>query len=331
MFASIACFPNLPGYEFLMQQPQGAQQLSGLAAILPKRGFDNLYVYNGDFSWDNQQGFFRHQGMSHFIGRNDYINPAFIDPTWGVPDQEMFSRAAVELDQLAVQEKPFYAILQTLSNHTPFVVPEPLPIKAVTNQGAMNERMTAMKYSDWALGEFFRQVEHTDWYKQTLFAILGDHGFTTSNQVTDIDLLRFHIPLLLIGPGIREQFGSTQSIVGTQIDLVPTLVARLEQPFTHACWGRDLLDLPEQDSGFGMIKPSGSDKTVAMIKGNKILVRPDGGKDTLYEFSLYPQATAQRLEQTHPLLKKQLDGFIETAMRRLLSIDKQASSPSHSQ
>ena len=317
MFASIACFPNLPGYEYLMQQPQGAQKLSGLAGILPKQDFDNLYVYNGDFSWDNQEGFFRIQGMTRFIGRNDYVDPEFIDPTWGVPDQEMFSRAATELNQLATQEKPFYAILQTLSNHTPFVVPDPLPIEAVTDQGDMNERMTAMKYSDWALGEFFRQVEQTDWYSQTLFAILGDHGFGTPNQVTDIDLLRFHIPLLLIGPGISETFGSKESIVGTQIDLVPTLVARLERPFTHECWGRDLLGLPEHDPGFGMIKPSGSDKTVALIKGSRILVRPAGGSDHLFKYSLYPQASANRLDIPQPLMKKQLDGFIQAAMQRL--------------
>jgi phosphoglycerol transferase MdoB-like AlkP superfamily enzyme len=318
MFASIACFPNLPGYEFLMQQPQGAQQLSGLANILSTPGFNNLYLYNGDFSWDNQEGFFRIQGITRFIGRNDYHNPEFIDPTWGVTDQEMFKRAANELNQLGVQKKPFYAILQTLSNHTPFVVPDPLPIKAITDQGNINERLTAMKYSDWALGEFFRQVEQTNWYQHTLFAILGDHGFALPNQVTEIDMLRFHIPLLLIGPGITEAFGATRSVVGTQVDLVPTLVARLGQPFTHACWGRDLLELPEHDPGFGIIKPSGSDKTVALIKGNKILVRPDGGSEKLYDYTLYPHATANLLNTNQSQMKKQLDGFIQTAMQYLL-------------
>ncbi len=318
MFASIACFPNLPGYEYLMQQPQGAQKLSGLANILSGQGFNNLYLYNGDFSWDNQQGFFRIQGISRFIGRNDYHNPEFIDPTWGVTDQEMFNRAVEELNQFGAQNKPFYAILQTLSNHTPFVVPDPLPIKAITDQGRMNKRLTAMKYSDWALGEFFRQVEETDWYQHTLFAILGDHGFALPNQITEIDLLRFHIPLLLIGPGMTETFGSTRSVVGTQVDLVPTLIARLGRPFIHACWGRDLLNLPDGDRGFGVIKPSGSDKTVALIQGDKILVRPDGGSEKLYDYTLYPHATAQRLNTNQSLMKKILDGYIQAALQYLL-------------
>jgi phosphoglycerol transferase MdoB-like AlkP superfamily enzyme len=58
MFASMACFPNLPSFEYLMRTPEGAHQFSGLPQLLGARGYDNLYVYNGNFQWDNQSGFF---------------------------------------------------------------------------------------------------------------------------------------------------------------------------------------------------------------------------------------------------------------------------------
>ncbi len=83
MFTTMACFPNLPGFEHLMQQPEGLRAFSGLPQLLSARGFDDLYVYNGDFAWDNQAGFFANQGMTTFIGRKDFINPVFSDPTWG--------------------------------------------------------------------------------------------------------------------------------------------------------------------------------------------------------------------------------------------------------
>lgn len=57
MFASMACFPNLPAFEYLMQSPEGGNQFSGLPQLLSARGFQDAYVYNGDFAWDNQQGF----------------------------------------------------------------------------------------------------------------------------------------------------------------------------------------------------------------------------------------------------------------------------------
>ena len=63
MFATMACFPNLPFYEYLMKQPEGANNFSGLTKVLAERDYQSLYVYNGDFAWDNQAGFFRAQQM----------------------------------------------------------------------------------------------------------------------------------------------------------------------------------------------------------------------------------------------------------------------------
>ena len=37
MFATMACFPNLPGFEYLMQTPEGSHKLSGLPELLSAR------------------------------------------------------------------------------------------------------------------------------------------------------------------------------------------------------------------------------------------------------------------------------------------------------
>ena len=68
MFATMACFPNLPGFEYLMEQQEGTHKFSGLPQLLSARQYDDLYVYNGDFGWDNQLGFFGNQGMRNFVG-----------------------------------------------------------------------------------------------------------------------------------------------------------------------------------------------------------------------------------------------------------------------
>ncbi|RLA02324.1 MAG: LTA synthase family protein, partial [Gammaproteobacteria bacterium] len=240
MFATVACFPNLPGYEYLMQNPKGQHRFSGLPTLLKPRGFNDIYVYNGHFSWDNQEGFFRNQGMSRFIGRDDYVDPVFIDTTWGVSDEDMFNRAFKELNRLN-SEQPFFAILQTLSNHTPYALPEVLPVETVNGFGKLDQHLTAQRYSDWALGQFFAKAVTAPWFRETLFVIVGDHGFGLGRQLSDIDLLRFHVPLLLIGPGIQTTYGTRNHTVATQTDVVPTIVSLLGKPFVHQCWGRDLL------------------------------------------------------------------------------------------
>ncbi len=319
MFASMACFPNLPAFEYLMQTPEGGNQFSGLPQLLSARDFQNAYVYNGDFAWDNQQGFFSNQGMTHFVGRNDYINPVVSDPTWGVADQDMFDRSIIELNQLK-DDQPFYALLQTLSNHTPYALPDVLPIEPVTGHGSLDLHLTAMRYSDWALGEFFKQAKQQPWYNDTLFVVLGDHGFGTPEQMTEMDLHRFHVPMLLIAPGVQDKWGASNSTVATQVDMVPTIMGRLGADVQHQCWGRDLLTLPEDDQGFAIIKPSGSDQTVALIKGDRILIQPKDVNPRAWTYQLGDNAqsapSAEHADDAQWL--QQLNAYIQTATSSLL-------------
>ena len=319
MFATMACFPNLPGFEYLMQTPEGSHKLSGLPELLSARKFDDVYVYNGDFAWDNQSGFFSNQGMTTFVGRNDFVNPVFSDPTWGVSDQDMFNRGLEELKKREGKE-PFYALLQTLSNHTPYALPTPLPVEPVTDRGSLNEHLTAMRYSDWALGQFFEKARKEPYFKETLFVVVGDHGFGNEQQISEMDLGRFNVPLLLIGPGIQEKFGARNDTVGTQVDIVPTIMGRLGGEFRQQCWGRDLLTLPEGDKGSGVIKPSGSDQTVAIISDDYLLVQPKDMPAKVWQYKLGANADAKVVTDSPEAteLKTKLESFLQTATKSLL-------------
>lgn len=320
MFATMACFPNLPGFEYLMQTPEGSHKLSGLPQLLSARKYDDVYVYNGDFAWDNQSGFFSNQGMTNFIGRNDFVNPVFSDPTWGVSDQDMFDRGAEELKARQGKGKPFYALLQTLSNHTPYALPANLPVERVTGHGTLDEHLTAMRYSDWALGQFFEKAKKEPYYKDTLFVVVGDHGFGNNEQITEMDLGRFNVPMLMIAPGLQDKFGKRSSIVGTQIDIVPTIMGRLGGDTVHQCWGRDLLNLPAGDLGFGVIKPSGSEQTVALVTGNRILIEPKEMEPKVYSYELGTKPHAEVMPNAPDVaeLRKKLDSFLQTATKSLL-------------
>ena len=315
MFATLACFPNLPGHEYLMYQPEGAHSFSGISRLLAQEDFNRFFVYNGSFTWDNQIGFFQNQGMSHFIGREDYINPKFSDPTWGVSDEDMFDRALVELAK-APKDKPFLAILQTLSNHTPYSLPEPLPMEAIYVDGKLSERLTAMRYADYALGKFFEQARQQDYYRDTLFVLLGDHAFGVGKQLTDIDLLRFHVPLLLVGPGITERYGQRSDVVATQVDVVPTIMSLLGKPYQHQCWGRDVLNLPPDKPGYVIIKPSGNDPTVGIVSGDRLLVRSPDGKRQLFQYRFTPESSVTALEEaeTEAELWQVLQAYLQTAL-----------------
>src|SRR5437867_13049193 len=55
-YACAACFPNLPGYEFLMQSALADQKFDSLPRAFKQRGYQTMFIYNGDFAWDNIYG-----------------------------------------------------------------------------------------------------------------------------------------------------------------------------------------------------------------------------------------------------------------------------------
>ena len=320
MFATLGCFPNLPGYEYLMNQPEGGNSFSGLPKVLSERDYDNVFVYNSDFNWDNQIGFFRGQGVSRFIGRNDFVNPRLYDSTWGVTDEDMFDRAFDEIVKLEKRGRPYYAILQTLSNHVPYSLPAPLPVDKVMVDGAEEGHLTAMRYSDYALGQFFRKIKNRGGFDDTLFVITGDHGFGGGALVTDMDLFRFHVPLLFIGKDIQARFGKSSATVGSQVDIVPTVMGMLGGSYVHHCWGRDLLALPDDDSGFAVIKPSGSEQMVAFIEGETILIKAPNTGPKLFWYKTRPVLSAEPID--NPLMMEQmqkaLNAYLQTATHALI-------------
>ncbi len=201
-------------------------------------------------------------GHDRFVGREDFVNPVFMDPTWGVSDQDMFDRSVQELDKLAKAPdgKPFYALLQTCPTTPPMRCQGPAGHPG-HGHGSLDEHLTAMRYADWSLGQFFAKVKNEPWYQDTLFVIVGDHGFGNNEQITEMDLSRFNVPLLLIGPGVQETFGARRDTVGSQIDVVPTVLARFGKPTSTSagpviCWV-----CPGRFRGVAVIKPSGSDQT----------------------------------------------------------------------
>ncbi|MNP42462.1 hypothetical protein D3C76_1362280 [compost metagenome] len=150
--------------------------------------------------------------------------------------------------------------------------------------------------------------------------VVGDHGFGVPDQLTEMDLHRFNVPLLFIAPGIQEKFGTSRDTVGTQVDIVPTIMGRLGGEVRHQCWGRDLLNLPAGDQGFGVIKPSGGEQVVAILAGSRILVKPKEGDIRIYDYQLGGNPRAERVQDVpdQAQLRERLESFIQTATRSLL-------------
>lgn len=319
VFASFASFPNVPGYEYLMQRLEASQELSGLPTLFSRQGYRTVFLYNGLFSWDNKEGFFRRHGIERFIGSDDYVDPTFVDPVWGVSDQDVFTRANREFRTMAAQG-PFFGAILTLSNHFPFNLPDPLPFERVRTGDDREGRSNAMRYADWALGEFFRRARQEAYFADTLFVLTGDHGFGTPPTITDMQLERHHVPLLFYAPGLLAEKGSRRRTVASQVDIGASVLGLLGLEIPHQSWGRNLFSPALRDEGFAVVKPSGGEQKVALIEGDFALIEAPGETPRLYRFDLGFPPQAQQLtgeEKRTREMKGRLDAYVETAILAL--------------
>lgn len=208
----------------------------GIPTVLKSKGYHNLFFMTHEAQYDNMNAFFRTNGYDEIYSQEDYPRSARVN-AFGVPDKFLFSYALPVLRQRAASGKPFFATLLTISNHPPYVVP-----KAFRKKGRKDEE-SIVNYADAALGDFLRAAQREPWYKETIFVVLADHGKLVGRPSEDLPRSFNHIPCFIFGPGVRPR---VYDGLGTQVDIMPTLLGLLRMDYPYEGFGQDLLRRPRQ-------------------------------------------------------------------------------------
>jgi len=327
VFATLCSFPNLPDYDRPAKGSVGEQPFRTLPQIFKENGFETLFLYNGLFSWDNKEGFYRHQGVQRFIGQPDFKNPTFVDKDWGPCDFDVFNRAIEEFSDLAANKKKFFGIILTLSNHAPFDLPKVPGLEPITTGGEQNKRLNGVHYADWALGQFMASARKQEWYDDTLFVFVGDHGFAIPPNLTEVDLLHMHVPLLFYAPALFEGKHEVRHQAVGQLDILPSIVGLAGLNTPHQAFGRDVFRMNAADPGHAYVKRVG-EPMPGWIEGNEILVGSAEKTTRHYSLNLgFPPSASEDLSAKRPettaRLERELDAFVvaglHTLERRLAS------------
>jgi phosphoglycerol transferase MdoB-like AlkP superfamily enzyme len=122
----------------------------------------------------------------------------------------------------------------TTSNHRPFTYPEgkiDLPSK-------ISGRSGAVKYTDFAIGQFIREASTRPWFKHTVFVIVADHCASSAGK-TELPVQNYHIPLLVYAPGGQIAPGHIADLT-SQVDYAPTLLGLLNWSYPSRFFGWDV-------------------------------------------------------------------------------------------
>lgn len=209
-----------------------------IAELLRRQGYQTSFIYGGASHFDNMRGFFLGNGFETVIDQNDYPDPEFLG-SWGVSDEDLFMRAH---NELSAAQAPFFTLIFTSSNHEPFDIPEGRvsPEEDTPGTGEPPGRATAIKYADWAMGQFLARARESDYWENTVFLVVADHNARAWGGHL-VPTEKFRIPGVVLGASIEPR---RISGITSQIDLLPTLLSLIGVSGPIPAIGRDLTREP---------------------------------------------------------------------------------------
>ena len=229
MEALLHGYPPLPG--IALTQRSGFERLPSLPRRLAANGFATNFVYGGWPGFSNFQDYWQAIGYQKVLNKYDFDDRWF-ETSWGVADEILFDRVLEVMDaETARAERVFLSTL-TVTHHRPYDFPD----GRIDFSSDERKREHAMAYADWSVGRFLDAAAAKDWFDDTLFIVVADHGPQPKGNAF-VPASSFRVPLIMLAPkhlqpAVVKHLGSTMSVP-------KTLLAMLDIP-SDAFYGGDL-------------------------------------------------------------------------------------------
>ncbi len=251
--ATLSALPPIPTESILKRDH--SDHVFTLARLLAERNYQRTFVYGGRGLFDGMRSFTMSNGFEKFIEQKHYFNPAH-KTAWGVSDEDIFEKAIEEFDRMHAVGRPFFSLVLTVSNHKPFTYPD----GRIDRPSAEQTRENAVKYADWAVGDFFEKARSHDFFDNTIFVIMGDHGARVYGAQM-FPIKSYRVPVLLVVPEDRFAAGGPTagkpgtrcSTLASSLDIAPTIMGLLGGSYDSVFYGRDALHI-DPATGYALMQ-----------------------------------------------------------------------------
>ncbi|WP_162128220.1 LTA synthase family protein [Flavobacterium phycosphaerae] len=204
-------------------------------SIFKQKGYNVKYMYGGDAFFDNMGDFFGGNGYDIVDKKTFTPEEITFSNVWGVCDEDMYKKAIKVINAEAKENKPFFNHIMTVSNHRPFTYPE----GKIDISGKSKSRKGGVKYTDYALRQFFAMAQKQPWFKNTVFVILADHCASSSGK-TELPMDKYRIPAFIYSPETVP--AKEVNTLMSQIDVMPTLFGLLHFSYDSKFYGQDIFN-----------------------------------------------------------------------------------------
>jgi phosphoglycerol transferase MdoB-like AlkP superfamily enzyme len=217
-----------------------------LAELLGKQGYVTEFIYGGESHFDNMRGFFMGNGFQQIVEQKDYKKPIFMG-SWGVSDEDLLNKTHEQLLAHHASGKSFFTLAFSSSNHAPFEFPDG---RIALHEEPKATENNAVKYADYAIGEFIKKAKASPYWQDTVFLIVADHDIRVRGEDL-VPIKHFHIPGLILGADITPK---RITAITSQIDLPVTVLSLMGIQAQHPMTGRDMSNLPTDYLGRAMMQ-----------------------------------------------------------------------------
>lgn len=282
MEALTLAVPPTPGRS-IVKRPRN-EGLFSLGSVFRAKGYATAFIYGGFGYFDNMNHFFGDNGY-RVIDRNSVAkDDVTFANIWGACDEDLYRWTMREADADAAAGRPFHYFVMTTSNHRPYTFPEgriDLPSK-------VSGRAGAVKYTDFAIGQFLREARKKAWFNNTVFVIVADHCASSAGK-TELPIQNYHIPLIMYAPGGTIAPGRMRSLA-SQVDYPPTLLGLLNWSYPSRFFGADIRQANPMDERAFV----GTYQKLGLLKGDDFLVLTPVRRQKQYFYNRASHALTER-------------------------------------
>lgn len=240
LISALSGYPSQPN-KSIIRFPTKVAKLPSLVRTFSEKNYNTSFYYGGETGFANMNNYLKQSGIQHITDINDFSSD-LRNSKWGVHDEYVFSK---QLRDLSSIKEPFLSVLLTLSTHEPFEVPMQTPFDT-GNESEMFKK--SAWYTDQCLKNYFTEASKTDWYKNTIFILMADHGHRLPLLRDYNDPRIRQIPLLISGEPLADKYrGAKISTPANQHDFPSTLLSNLNLNDSAFLWSVNITD-PQRTS-----------------------------------------------------------------------------------
>ena len=254
MEALTLCVPPTPGNSIVRRANN--QDLFSVGSIFKNAGYKRTFFYGGDGYFDNMNNFFGNNGFDiidkggrlvpgdQFNGSRTIISDQYIHfkNAWGICDEDLYDAVIRDGDTRYTNQQPFFDFVMTTSNHKPYTYPDK-KIDIPSGSG----REGAVKYTDYAIGEFLKKIRSKPWFNNTVVIFVADHCASSAGK-NEINVSKYHIPCIIYN--LKKDAPHLINMQCSQIDLFATLLGLMNWQYKCNWYGKNVLSAGYQPNAY---------------------------------------------------------------------------------